>query len=751
MAIPSFIFDAQTTTPEELAQRRALAQALLNRGQTGIANNIGEGLAQFGQALAGRLQMGSVNRAESSARDKAYGLLSPLLGGSSPSPAPVPMDGSAGLAKASGSPDIATGIVATANALGIDPVDLGTAISYETAGTFDPAKAGPRTQWGQHKGLIQFGEPQAKQYGVDWNNPVDSQLGPDGAVAKYLKAAGVKPGMGMMDVYSAINAGSVGRNNASDANNGGAPGTVADKVNGQMTSHRAKAQALLASVLNGGAVPQVPAQAPAMPAPAPQGTAMTGFPPQAAPMAPQIAQQPPRAPQIVPTAGPAPVQQQMATPQGPMSAYQRMVMTSLGKDGGIDDPRNRAIAQQAGLRSPSPTMVGNNSVLGNNSITANTALPQGQPPQAPQMPVQGGGRLDQLRSILMSPSAAFLDDTTKQILVNEYKMELERSQPPDQNAELERQYKQAQIAKLLAEIEQSKNPDARKKLGLNPIYGKRGDKLIIMQPSESGGLVEAPLPDGVTLEPGTGKIDLGTSWGITDRSGNVIQQIPKDLAGEAAAKALGGAQGEAAGQAPAAKIGAEQTISKIDEILADPGLGDISGWQSYLPDPMLGAYTGGKGLDLRRRVEQLQGSAFLEAYNGLKGGGQITEVEGKKAENALARLNTAQTDEGYKQALKDFRDAVEVGYQKLAAKSGGKAPPLAAPTVDTGGYTPEQITSAKRFYKLQTDAEAVQKMKDNGTAPMSDAPKASNNDVAPQDVDPELWKHMTPEEKKLWQ
>ena len=141
-------------------------------------------------------------------------------------------------------PDMRTGIQQTALALGIDPLDLATAISYETGGTFDPTKGGPTTQYGRHRGLIQFGEPQAKKYGVDWNNPVGSQLGPDGAIAKYLRDAGVKPGMGLMDIYSAINAGSVGRYGASDANNGGAPGTVADKVN-SMTEHKAKAAAFL--------------------------------------------------------------------------------------------------------------------------------------------------------------------------------------------------------------------------------------------------------------------------------------------------------------------------------------------------------------------------------------------------------------------------------------------------------------------------------------------------------------------------
>ncbi|WP_331373778.1 PLxRFG domain-containing protein [Sinorhizobium chiapasense] len=144
-----------------------------------------------------------------------------------------------------GPTDIRQGIIETAAELGIDPEDLATAISYETAGTFNPTKAGPRTQWGRHRGLIQFGEPQAARYGVDWNDPVGSQLGAGGAVANYLKDAGVKPGMGLLDIYSAINAGRVGKYDASDAGNGGAPGTVRDKVEQQMHGHRAKARGLL--------------------------------------------------------------------------------------------------------------------------------------------------------------------------------------------------------------------------------------------------------------------------------------------------------------------------------------------------------------------------------------------------------------------------------------------------------------------------------------------------------------------------
>lgn len=139
------------------------------------------------------------------------------------------------------------GILSTAAVLGINPLDLATAISYETAGTFDPSKSGPTTKWGQHRGLIQFGEPQAQKYGVDWSNPIDSQLGPQGAVANYLRDTGVKPGMGLLDIYSAINAGGVGPEyyGRSDAAAGGAPGTVRDKVEQQMADHRQKAAALL--------------------------------------------------------------------------------------------------------------------------------------------------------------------------------------------------------------------------------------------------------------------------------------------------------------------------------------------------------------------------------------------------------------------------------------------------------------------------------------------------------------------------
>ncbi|MDH1271299.1 hypothetical protein N5C81_27255, partial [Rhizobium pusense] len=134
--------------------------------------------------------------------------------------------------------------VKLAEQMGVSAKDLLTAMSYETGGTFDPWKAGPTTQNGQHRGLIQWGEPQAARYGVTAESTISQQIE---AVGKYLADAGVKAGDGLLQIYAAINAGNAKNINASDAKNGGAPGTVLDKVNEQMDGHEARAQGLLAA------------------------------------------------------------------------------------------------------------------------------------------------------------------------------------------------------------------------------------------------------------------------------------------------------------------------------------------------------------------------------------------------------------------------------------------------------------------------------------------------------------------------
>ncbi|HEX8417194.1 MAG TPA: hypothetical protein VF641_06270, partial [Methylobacterium sp.] len=134
---------------------------------------------------------------------------------------------------------LAAGIKQSAKDLGISAEDLATVISYETGGTFDKWKRGPTTKWGTHRGLIQWGEPQARKYGVTQDMSAGEQMQ---AVTRYLRDRGVKPGMGAHQVYGAINAGGVSdwHLRQKDAAAGGAPGTVRDKVDYQMGAHRRK-------------------------------------------------------------------------------------------------------------------------------------------------------------------------------------------------------------------------------------------------------------------------------------------------------------------------------------------------------------------------------------------------------------------------------------------------------------------------------------------------------------------------------
>jgi hypothetical protein len=108
---------------------------------------------------------------------------------------------------------------AQSDAAGYNADDLLKAIKYESGGR-EGVWGG---KGGNYFGLIQFGPNERKQFGVDTENPsAHNQID---ATLSFLKSRGFKPGMGLLDLYSTINAGSPGHYNASDGN-----GTVQSHV-----------------------------------------------------------------------------------------------------------------------------------------------------------------------------------------------------------------------------------------------------------------------------------------------------------------------------------------------------------------------------------------------------------------------------------------------------------------------------------------------------------------------------------------
>ncbi|GGE36376.1 hypothetical protein GCM10007276_12320 [Agaricicola taiwanensis] len=437
---------------------------------------------------------------------------------------------------------IARGIMELAQSRGLDPLDMATAISYETGGTFDPTKAGPTTQYGRHRGFIQFGEPQAKQYGVDWSNPVDSQLGANGAIGRYLDATGVKPGMGLLDIYSAINAGRVGRYNASDANNGGAPGTVADKVNQQMAGHRQKAARLLGID--------------------PNASSMTTASPVSNTQVMEIAAQAPR--------------------------VTREQLIELGNMG----PSGRAMAM--GILKDMRGGQADYKVVGNDLL-----------------------RIGRDGSVTVAHSAGANGGNVNR--------------------------------------------------GLNPQYGVDANgNPVLLQLGADGTAVQTQLPEGVTLSKEPIRLDAGTHFVLLDPiSRQPIGQVQKDLAGAERAKAEGKAEGEATANLPSTLATADNMISTIDGVLNDPALSSATGIMSWRQ-----AVPGTEAYRFGERARMLEGQAFLQAFESLKGGGQITEVEGQKATQAIGRLSTSQRAEDYRAALKELRDIVQASKARAQQRAG---------------------------------------------------------------------------------
>lgn len=138
---------------------------------------------------------------------------------------------------------------------------------------------------------------------------------------------------------------------------------------------------------------------------------------------------------------------------------------------------------------------------------------------------------------------------------------------------------------------------------------------------------------------------------------------------------------------PKAEMTVQSDLQKIDEVIKHPGLnaavGTVQG--GPLGNSIMGTINS-DAADFLRRVEQLRGGSFLQAYQILKGGGQIANAEGAKAEMAIARLNTAVSEKDFKQALEDYKTAIQRGLAAMKAQVGQTSSPL-----QSGGWAVQEI------------------------------------------------------------
>lgn len=176
-------------------------------------------------------------------------------------------------------------------------------------------------------------------------------------------------------------------------------------------------------------------------------------------------------------------------------------------------------------------------------------------------------------------------------------------------------------------------------------------------------------------------LDLGPSFGIQSptQPGQITSTVQKDLAGAATQREVGKHVGESIAGLPRALEKATEALALIDKIAKHPGRATGTGLSSKL-DPR-NYIAGTDAADFGIMNKQLVGKTFLEAFESLKGGGAITEVEGKKATDAIARLDVAQSDEAYLEALQDLKGVITRGMETARKKAGQttQAPAQAAP------------------------------------------------------------------------
>lgn len=111
-------------------------------------------------------------------------------------------------------------------------------------------------------------------------------------------------------------------------------------------------------------------------------------------------------------------------------------------------------------------------------------------------------------------------------------------------------------------------------------------------------------------------------------------------------------------------------VKVIDQILSHPGLKGSVGaknWSSafgLMKEPVGGS----KEADFVSKYNQINGQAFLQAFASIRGGGQITEVEGKKATQAITSMSRATSEDEFRYAANEFKRILLKGLERAKKK-----------------------------------------------------------------------------------
>lgn len=111
-----------------------------------------------------------------------------------------------------------------------------------------------------------------------------------------------------------------------------------------------------------------------------------------------------------------------------------------------------------------------------------------------------------------------------------------------------------------------------------------------------------------------------------------------------------------------ALITGERGIEKIDALLAQKSLDGIGRVHGLAPDIL----TSDEGLANRNVIEELKSGAFVQNVQTMRGMGQLSNAEGSKLENLIAKIDMTQPENVVRKQLAEVRSQYSV-FQKVAA------------------------------------------------------------------------------------
>jgi hypothetical protein len=137
------------------------------------------------------------------------------------------------------------------------------------------------------------------------------------------------------------------------------------------------------------------------------------------------------------------------------------------------------------------------------------------------------------------------------------------------------------------------------------------------------------------------------------------------VAEKAEQEKVGTVRGEAKTKLTRVIDNANRMLEQLNEAVNHPALKLSTGplfLSTYIP--------GTKTYDFGALMASIKGKAFLEAYESLKGAGNITEQEGRAATEAFAQLDLKQSPAAVRKALETLRAVVASGLRRTMAQAG---------------------------------------------------------------------------------